>query len=158
MPFFSGFAGEFGRSLAQARSEDADRAERRDALEGSVLQHLATSPDSEIASHGVLGLLDLADPNRKRATGLSTWLGRKPAGSAIPTIRGLVQSGRQVPDQPAHVESSPAEIPGTLPGTPMAAPTAPGGEEAPSASQTPASAQPSMGPPGPADVAGGAGS
>ncbi len=72
MPFFSGFAGEFGKNLERSRSEEADRAERQSALESQILQHLSTSPDPEIASHAITRMLDLADPSKtgKRASWL----------------------------------------------------------------------------------------
>jgi hypothetical protein len=116
MPFFSGFAGEFGKQLAQSRSEEADRAEKQDALTAGILQHLTTSPDPEIQSHAISGLLDLAGP-KKYAKGLSGWLGKQATNPALPTIQQLIAHGRQV-ETPAHVPQAnvtsgmPEQLPG----------------------------------------------
>lgn len=98
MSFFAGFSGEFGRQLATARAEEAAKAERQSALESSILQHLATSTDPEIQSHALTGLLDLAGP-QKRAGGFAGWLGKMADHPALPTIRQLISSGRQVEDK-----------------------------------------------------------
>ncbi len=117
MSFFAGFSGRFGEELARSRAEEADRAERQSALESNILQHLSTSPDPEIASHAITGLLDLAGP-QKRAGGLAGWLGKVAQHPALPTIRQLVSSGRQVEDQPPqaprmNVEEGVQELPGS---------------------------------------------
>lgn len=145
--FFSGFAGRFGEELARSRSEEADRAERQNALESSVLQHLASSPDPEIASHAITGLLDLAGP-QKKAPGLSGWLGKNAAHPALPTIRQLIQQGRMVEDQPEHVPG--LQVRGGLPGDVGEAISAPQRAPGGSAAEGPPQAvAPQGGPAGP---------
>ena len=140
MGFFAGFSGEFGKQLATSRAEEANRAERQSAMESQILQHLSTSPDPEIASHAITGLLDLASPQRK-AKGLAGWLGKVAEHPALPTIRQLISQGRQVEDQPPQAPRMNVEEGlRSMPGTPV------GDQPAPAATR------PMVGPPGPDDT------
>lgn len=159
MGFFSGFSGEFGKQLQTSRAEEADRAERQSAMESQILQHLSTSPDPEIASHAITGLLDLAGP-QKKAPGLAGWLGKVGAHPALPTIRQLVSQGRQVEDKgPVAPTAGVTEGLGAMPGQQVDIPGVASGPPAPrqtlgppsSDEATPSALQP---PPAPRSVAG----
>ncbi len=124
MPFFTGFAGEFGRQLGENRRLEADRAERQSQLETSILQHLSSSTDPEIASRAVAGMLGLVGPSAKRSKGLRGFLGETDANPNLPMLRDFIMAGR-----PGGEESSapaPAPVPGSaaMPATSVQTPGA----------------------------------
>lgn len=149
MPFFSGFAGEFGRQLARSRSEEADRAERHAQLENSILQHLSTARDPEVASLAMTGLLNQAGPQGRKAKGLRGWLGEQMGNPMLPTLRDLISKGR--PQEVPEMVPGEALTPETLPG---ATGMGPGGTPMPGAGVGGAggagAARAPQGPPGPA--------
>lgn len=146
--FFAGLAKAFGSGLEGVRAENAARAERQSQQENAILQHLSTSDDPEIASAAITGLLHQAQG--KPLKGIRGFLGEVEGHPALPTIRQLIQAGRQVqhPSQsvPAEPQGPPQGQPGSM-AMPEQAATEPG---APPLSVSAAES----GPPGPANLAG----
>lgn len=100
MPFFSGFAQGASDELSRQRQLQAQQNEADAARENAALTHLASSPDPEIAAHALTGLLSQSTSTPGKGM-LSRLFGKTAQNPMLPTIKGLIQSGRQVPREPA---------------------------------------------------------
>lgn len=104
MGFLDGFLGgvvQQRNTIAQQNREDSQASQAR---EDAILQHLLTSDDPEIKAHAVAGMLESANPKRKKG-GFAGWLGQNEANPQMDKIRDLVaqdqQFGHHVPSDVA---------------------------------------------------------
>lgn len=112
--------GGFNTRAAEEREVIRQQQARRDQTELKILEALANSPDPEIRDRAIAGMLNFADPRKKRK-GLSGFLGETEGHPALPAIAALLG--------PQGMNIDPGEVRTGLPGfsqTPTAG--APGGQ------------------------------
>lgn len=111
----------FNRAAAAERDHVRQQEAIRDRQELSILEALTKSDDPEIASRAVAGLLDFAQP-RKKKSGLSGFLGETESHPMLPEIRNLLNTpvARPTPEYRLNVQ------PGLPPGEIRQAPPATG--------------------------------
>lgn len=99
----SGFLDRKGQ-IEQENLRQADLSRQR---EGQVFNALINSPDPEIQSLAVAGLLESAKPGRRKG-GFGGWLGQMEQSPFLPQIQSLIQTPvretRQVPVEPPTVQ------------------------------------------------------
>lgn len=100
MGAFEGLLSGFAGRKAEVEAYNLDEAHRAQQREGKILDALINSPDPEIKSLAVAGLLHSAQP-AKRKSGLRGWAGEMEASPYLEQIRGLVQTPRTVMEQTA---------------------------------------------------------
>lgn len=124
MGYIEGLLGGFTGRQAEVRAQNRADAERSQAREDAVLQHLVNSPDPEIKSLAVAGILESANPKRKKS-GLAGWLGQMQANPHLDRIRALVDSDAQAGGMPETGASPEAGVtPPVHPGGAITTPTA----------------------------------
>lgn len=121
--FFAGLAQGINQGLTQSRQEEAARAEHERTRENAILMHLSTSDDPDIASMALAGLTDQA-AGRKPTKGLRGWMGEMQGNPALPSLRQLMQAGKQVTQQ---TEPAPGRLPEGGAALPAGSPVEPGG-------------------------------
>lgn len=82
----SGFAGR----KAEIESQNLAEAQASQQRESKVFEALVNSPDPEIQSMAVAGLLHSAQPNQRKS-GLRGWLGEMQQSPFLPQIQSLIQ-------------------------------------------------------------------
>jgi len=95
MGAFEGLLSGFAGRKAEVEAYNLDEAHRAQQREGKILDALINSPDPEIKSMAVAGLLHSAQP-QKRKGGLRGWIGEMQESPYLEQIRGLVQTPRTV--------------------------------------------------------------
>lgn len=120
MPFFSGFAQGMHDALEKDRQLSAQRDEANAQRENATLMHLSTSPDPDIASAALTGLV--SQTTGKRSKGLAGFFNETQKNPAFPTIRNLISQGRPMAgNTPAAASSGTEAGTGTTPGEPGSA-------------------------------------
>jgi hypothetical protein len=126
MGYLEGLLGGFLGRKSEIEQQNLEEAQRSQQREAAVFNTLINSPDPEIKSLAVTGLLHAAEPN-KRKSGLSGWLGEMQASPYLPQIQALintpVEETHQIPGITSRTmtpESASRMIPGA---TPAAQPT-----------------------------------
>lgn len=89
MGYLEGLLGGFTERRLQVESENRREAERAQQREAAILETLAQSPDPEIQSLAISGLLSHTRPLQKRG-GLRGWLGEMESNPLMPRIRELI--------------------------------------------------------------------
>lgn len=99
-----GYTEAAGAERQRVREDQA----KRDELELRTLSMLAQSPDHEIASRAVAGLLDFSQPRKKKG-GLGGFLGETEGHPALPSIQQLLRAGTPAITQtdPGHIAQMP---------------------------------------------------
>lgn len=144
----------------QARKDELEQRrwaeeQQNNARESKIYEALIQSPDPEIQSLAFSGLLDSANPKRKK--GLQGWMGEMQKNPAMEGIRKLIQTPVTSTQQ---VQSGPPAAQGYLPAPPSAAGSAALPTSSPTAGgappPTPVSPNAGLPPPeAPAPLAGG---
>ncbi len=91
MGWFEGLLGGFVERKGQVEAENVRQAELSRDREGRVLQALLSSPDPEVQSLAVAGLLSSAGAP-KRKGGLRGWIGEMEANPYLDRIRSLAET------------------------------------------------------------------
>lgn len=128
--------------------EDRNYAEglRSRQREGAVLQTLANSPDPEVRTLAITGMLDAASPARK-AKGLRGWMGevaQSPYLAAIRNLSPMVHETKTVPDVPTqqgYIPDAPHEVPPGPGALPQGSPIQMGADGAPTSPLRPLSGE-----------------
>jgi hypothetical protein len=89
MGVFEGMLSGFTGRKAEYEQENLRQAELANAREAKIYEALVNSPDPEIRSMAVTGLLDSAKPS-KRKGGFRGWLGEMEANPALGRIKDLL--------------------------------------------------------------------
>lgn len=120
--FFENLLGGFSDSSREARREKTQVAERRSELENRILLSLAQSPDPEISTLAVAGLVgpQTQAKGKKGLSGLAGFITEVEGNPVLGPLRDLIQSERTVMGE--------APDPNTLPSAPITGQAAvPGG-------------------------------
>lgn len=89
MGVYEGLLSGFTGRKAEVEQENLRQAEQANAREAKIYEALVNSPDPEIRSMAVTGLLDSAKPS-KRKSGLRGWIGQMEANPALGRIKDLI--------------------------------------------------------------------
>ena len=111
--WLSGMLSGFVDRKGQIEQENLQRAEVSRRREGQIFESLINSPDPEIQSLAVAGLLDSAKPG-KRKGGLSGWVGQLEQSPYLPQIQALIN---QPVRETKQIQAEPPTVQGYL-GTP----------------------------------------
>lgn len=138
MGWLEGLIGGFSARKSEIEAQNLEEARLAQQREGRIFEALLSSPDPEIQSMAVAGLLDSANP-KKRKGGLRGWMGEMEQSPYLPRIQELIntpvpvtketipstQISQGIPlapgSQPAAMPQSNAVQPGGAPPTPTAA-------------------------------------
>lgn len=139
MGYIEGLLSGFHERKSEVEKQKLDEANASNERESKVYQALLSSPDPEIQAMAATGLLESAQP-RKKKSGLQGWLGGFQGNSTYDRLRGLidtpVQTSPGTATQPDHTEypviATPPPGLGNAPaGTPSQSLTEPGAPAAP---------------------------
>jgi len=108
MGVFEGLLSGFTGRKSQIEDQRYAEAQRSRQREAAIFESLINSPDPEVKSLAIAGLLDSAGPG-KRKRGFSGWLGELESSTYLPQIQALV--------------NTPVEEEQTVPGIPSRRPT-----------------------------------
>jgi hypothetical protein len=89
MGVFEGLLSGFTGRKSEVEQENLRQAELANAREAKIYEALVNSPDPEIRTMAVTGLLDSAKPG-KRKSGLRGWIGEMEANPALGRIKDLI--------------------------------------------------------------------
>lgn len=150
MGFMEGLLGGFLDRKGEVEKQNIHAGELASERERRVFETLASADDPEIRQLALAGLLDSANP-RKKKSGLSGWIGETMASPHLDSIGRLMQTPTLQPVQEQH-ETLPSRQ--STSGQPLPASTpaileAPGGDAAPAGMAADSPVQPGGGPPAP---------
>ena len=112
--WLTGLVQGFGARKSEIEQQNLQEGLRMRQREGQILQALSASPDPEVRSLAIAGLLDSAGP-AKRKSGLQGWIGQTESSPYLSQIRALSptvtreQTMTDVPTQQGYIPATPPQ-------------------------------------------------
>lgn len=132
MGFETGLLGGFQSRKREVEHEQLRQSERASEREGRIFEALLNSPDPEIQALAASGLLESAQP-KKRKGGLRGWLGEMETSPTLSRLQALIQT--PVETAPGAPAQPPQTVYPTIPTPPPTLGEAPAGTPAQSLTQ-----------------------
>lgn len=109
MGWFEGMIGGFGERKSQVEAQNIRESELSNQRESRIYETLLSSPDPDIQAMAATGLLESAQPRKKKG-GLRGWMGEVATNPTFEKLKQLigtpVQTSPGTPDELAHTDYS----------------------------------------------------